>query len=754
MAGLLSQPSANPDAVKISCFRRFALLNADHGMALSVFSALVTASSLPDPISSLVSAVAAAYGPLHFGATETAHRSLREIGSPDNVPSFIEAVKKGRRKLFGYGHRAYKGVDPRVRPIQSILKDLDMSSNALLKIAERIEQTASTDDYFLKRGLYPNADFYGNFVFTGIGFEPDMIPAAMLAQRIIGIMAHWREYMPGQKRLIIFAAAIASTFSPLSANIYYPALNSIAADLHVSISQVNLTITAYMICQGLAPTLMGSFADQAGRRPAYILCFLIYISGNIALALQHSFPALLVLRGLQSSGSSGTVALASAAAADVTTSAERGTYMGITSLGNIIAPSLGPILGGILSEYLGKLTLPNPLATLRLLFELPTGLILLSNGVVFASYYSVMAAIPFQLKTIYHLSDLQIGLSFIPAGVGSLTSATFNGIMVDWNYRRTMEKAGLSMLKSPAQGRRLFSIEKARLQIGLPMTILSALTVLLYGFAIELHPPLYVTLGLIFTISFCITSAYNVMNILLVDLYYGTPATAMAANNLAYPVPISPILLTYGDTQELPIISARGLQSDLTYLLLFYDLDVIYGETATVALHWYQPNMTTQPNPEQNHAPRIQSRIKLHSSNHDDEDDLILANRTSGAEYIAPRPPPKSHHRYVYLLFHQKADYKFPSCFSHIFPPTADARAGFDVRQFMRAAKLDAPVAGNYFFVEFDGPLPTPTTPVATPTTTSLRSAPCQGLTSTTTITGAGAATAACEYAGRAQAVL
>lgn len=168
MAGLLNQPSATPDSVKVSCFRRFALLNADHGMALSVFSALVTASSLPDPISSLLSAVAAAYGPLHFGATETAHRSLREIGSPDNVPSFIQEVKNGRRKLFGYGHRAYKGVDPRVQPIQSILKDLDMSSNGLLKIAERIEQTASTDDYFLKRGLYPNADFYGNFVFTGM----------------------------------------------------------------------------------------------------------------------------------------------------------------------------------------------------------------------------------------------------------------------------------------------------------------------------------------------------------------------------------------------------------------------------------------------------------------------------------------------------------------------------------------------------------------------------------------------------------
>ncbi|KAE8167975.1 citrate synthase [Aspergillus tamarii] len=195
MAGLVDRDSSRLDPVKVSCFRRFAILNADHGMALTVFSTLVTASSLTDPISCLISAVAAAYGPLHFGATVSAQRTLREIGRTEKVPEFIEEVKNGRTRLFGYGHRSYKGLDPRVRPIQSILKDLDLSSNQYLKITERIEELASADDFFRRRGLYPNADFYGNLVFTAIGFDPDIIPAAMLAQRIIGIMAHWREYM-------------------------------------------------------------------------------------------------------------------------------------------------------------------------------------------------------------------------------------------------------------------------------------------------------------------------------------------------------------------------------------------------------------------------------------------------------------------------------------------------------------------------------------------------------------------------------
>lgn len=168
MSGLTDPTTEQPDRIRLSSFRRFAMLNADHGMALSVFSALVTASSLTDPISCLISAVGAAHGPLHFGATESAQRALREIGTPKNVPAFLEEVKSGKRKLFGYGHRAYKGVDPRVRPIRMILEDLRGVDNPLLKIAEAIEAAAVADEYFVSRRLHPNADFYGNFVFTGM----------------------------------------------------------------------------------------------------------------------------------------------------------------------------------------------------------------------------------------------------------------------------------------------------------------------------------------------------------------------------------------------------------------------------------------------------------------------------------------------------------------------------------------------------------------------------------------------------------
>lgn len=108
-----------------------------------------------------------------------------------------------------------------------------------------------------------------------------------------------------QKSFIILLASIAGAFSTLCSYIYYPALVPIASELHVSITLVNLTITSYLLVAAVAPAFMGSMADQSGRRPIYILMFALFIGANVGIALQTSFPALLVLRMVQSAGSSG-----------------------------------------------------------------------------------------------------------------------------------------------------------------------------------------------------------------------------------------------------------------------------------------------------------------------------------------------------------------------------------------------------------------------------------------------------------------
>lgn len=155
------------------------------------------------------------------------------------------------------------------------------------------------------------------------------------------------------KTLIVCMTSLGSLFSPLSSFIYLPALNLLASDLHVSNASINLTVTSYMIFQGLAPMFFGDLSDMAGRRPAYIITFSIYFCANLGLALQSNYAALFVLRALQSTGSSGTIALGSGVIADIVTSAERGVYIGWVQIGTQLGPALAPTLGGILSQFLG-----------------------------------------------------------------------------------------------------------------------------------------------------------------------------------------------------------------------------------------------------------------------------------------------------------------------------------------------------------------------------------------------------------------
>ena len=155
-----------------------------------------------------------------------------------------------------------------------------------------------------------------------------------------------------QKRFIVIMIAMGSLFSPLSSNIYLPALNTLATDLDVSINSIDFTVTSFIIFQGLAPMFFGDMADVAGRRPVYIMCFTLYFFANIGLALQKNYAALLILRALQSTGSSGTIALANGVMADIVTSAERGEYIGWAQFGIRMGPALGPTIGGMLSQFL------------------------------------------------------------------------------------------------------------------------------------------------------------------------------------------------------------------------------------------------------------------------------------------------------------------------------------------------------------------------------------------------------------------
>lgn len=156
-----------------------------------------------------------------------------------------------------------------------------------------------------------------------------------------------------QKWFIVCIASAASFFSPLSGQIYFPVLPVLTKKYNLSSSLLNVSVTTYMIFQGLAPSFMGTFSDASGRRPAYVLAFMIYTGANIGLALQNSYAALLVLRCVQSAGSSGTVSFGYGVVADVVTTAERGKFMGPMAAGAMMGPALGPVIGGLLAQFLG-----------------------------------------------------------------------------------------------------------------------------------------------------------------------------------------------------------------------------------------------------------------------------------------------------------------------------------------------------------------------------------------------------------------
>jgi len=160
-------------------------------------------------------------------------------------------------------------------------------------------------------------------------------------------------FSPRAKTFILVLVSISSLISPFGATTFYPALDVLAAQLHVTPSQINLSLTTYMIAQAIAPALIAGMSDTSGRRLSFIICFVIFVVANIGLALQTNYAALLVLRMVQAFGCSAAIALSTAVVADIATSSERGKYMGYATAGLLFGPAFGPTIGGLFAQYLG-----------------------------------------------------------------------------------------------------------------------------------------------------------------------------------------------------------------------------------------------------------------------------------------------------------------------------------------------------------------------------------------------------------------
>jgi MFS family permease len=352
----------------------------------------------------------------------------------------------------------------------------------------------------------------------------------------------------------------------------------------------------------------------------------------------------MVLRCLQSAGSSGAIALANGVVSDIITPQERGSFIAFASLGSILGPTLSPVIGGLLTEYLDwhwifwflliltgvfcvpfflffpetcrkvvgdghvfpppwnrcltdylrrkkhpegnstvqsppvprkqKLSLPNPLVTLKVFAVKQTAMILIPSGIAFGTFYAVLTGASNTFKVIYGFNQLKVSLMYIPLGIGGIVSALSTGKLVDWNFRRHASRLGITVSSNQRQDLSNFPIEQARLQIALPLFYLGTACLIIYGWVLENHYTVAAPIILMLVISWTLAAFFQVLNVLLVDTYPGRGAMVTAAVNLvrcevgaAMAAVISPMTDGVGEGWSYTIIALIGLAT--TPLLLW-----------------------------------------------------------------------------------------------------------------------------------------------------------------------------------------
>ncbi|KAK9242208.1 major facilitator superfamily domain-containing protein [Lipomyces tetrasporus] len=417
-----------------------------------------------------------------------------------------------------------------------------------------------------------------------------------------------------QKGLIVLIVSTAATFSGFASNIYFPALPTIVDDLNVSLELVNLTVTSYLIFQGIAPSLWGPVSDVKGRRIAYTCTFLVFLGACIGLAQTKNYATLIVLRCLQSTGSASTIAIGSGVIGDITTRADRGGFMGIFQAGLLAPVAVGPVIGGALAGYLGwraifwflaiysgvflivlLLLLPETLRSLvangnrapynpliryplkvyqkltkvewdseaavpqlagsrridvtgpfRVLISKHAAPIITFLAVYYAVWQMSITAMSTLFEDRYGLDEIQIGLTFIANGAGSMIGTLITGKILDVDYHRVKAKyesrsssanveAGNGLSRVTTSQEDIFPLEKARLRLVPLFSCLQCLSLVLFGWTIQYPDHVHIAVPIVstFITGWTAVSTQSVIMTYLVDIFPDRSAAASASLNLA-----------------------------------------------------------------------------------------------------------------------------------------------------------------------------------------------------------------------------
>src|SRR6187551_3273182 len=184
-----------------SAMRRIFILHADHEQSASTATVRLAGSSGANPYACISAGIASLWGPVHGGANEAVLLMLKEIGSVDHVPEYIERAKDRSDpfRLTGFGYRIYKNYDPRAKIMQTACQEVldtlrrDHRDDPILKVALELERIALSDKHFVENNLVPNLDFYSAITLRALGFPTEMFTVLYAVARTAGWIAHWKE---------------------------------------------------------------------------------------------------------------------------------------------------------------------------------------------------------------------------------------------------------------------------------------------------------------------------------------------------------------------------------------------------------------------------------------------------------------------------------------------------------------------------------------------------------------------------------
>ncbi|KAF7793391.1 hypothetical protein EIP86_004503 [Pleurotus ostreatoroseus] len=431
--------------------------------------------------------------------------------------------------------------------------------------------------------------------------ETEDIPAqGMLHVFVEPRVTYWVEkpysiYTTREKWMIVIMASVAGIFSPLTANIYFPAIPTLANAFHKPVELINLTVTMYMVLQGISPMFWGTLGDRWGRRPMFLACMLVLALACVGLARvpTNAYWLLMVLRCLQAAGSASTIALGAGVIADIATRAERGSFFGFYSLGAMVGPCIGPVIGGGLADKLGwsrssfsplnlhRSFLPETLRSLvgdgsisphrlnralipiigrghvgltdeqlpkkpfvnplRLFLRPDVFLLLVFNATLYAVFYGVTASISSLFSDIYpFLSETAIGLCFLAIGGGMVFGSWITGLVLDRDYknikakleRRCKEDPECKIAPEDVTKDENFPIEYARFRTMPFYFVVYVAACIGYGWCLDAKVNIAGPLILTIIIGYAITAIMNTVQTLIVDLAPTQGSSITACNNL------------------------------------------------------------------------------------------------------------------------------------------------------------------------------------------------------------------------------